>query len=761
MDWLETLYSKRLPQVGEVVSHFLVYFCLTTVAIAQPLLQLYGGGLAAFSAANIEGNAILLFAFLVLLSPPLVLLGGEIVLGAFFPSRQNLVHRLMVASSFFLVSLLFFRSIPIAPWSVSLLFHALISSLLTYVFFAKQQIASWIKLMSPVGIAVLIIFVVSARGLIWVPEIGAAEIESIITPEVVIGTERSDISVALLVLDELPLFALLGPDGTINAERFPGFAELAKISTWYRNDVATSQTTTAAVPSILTGRFPENNEDAPLLVNHPKNLFTLLGGSVSLDVRETVTSMCPRKLCSEAVPLSEPVIEPLNEPVIEPESEAVVRAEKTEQSGLTRAFLRDALVVLGHKLLPVQLRERLPSIDDAWGGFTGSGTPSIPTITVPPASGTTVKPEDVKTLDEEADDVHADGPPLQVKNTRRFIDSVTRSDIPSLHFLHTLLPHRPWSLTADMRTFQNLGLNREIPNDRFSSINEIRVFLQQLIATDSLILDLVTKLKKSANWNRTMLVVTADHGMTLEAGAWKRKMVDSSKPGTLEDLYRVPLFIKYPDQSVGEINDCTASPVDILPTIASAKGISAGWTYDGDDLRTRCIDRPERVALWPGGENIITSGVEALQERADYYSTLVPYEGGIEGASSLAPYGALANVVVPRTASPEVRVLQWSIDQAEQLKNVQSTEFAKIPLEVSGTVVLKNDLPSDAMGLLLIDGKVSGMIAEIGGKKAGAAVAYRSMLTASSLDAGDHVAELAIVTGGPRDPIITIVGLPS
>ena len=176
MDWLETLYSKRLPQVGEVVSHFLVYFCLTTVAIAQPLLQLYGGGLAAFSAANIEGNAILLFAFLVLLSPPLVLLGGEIVLGAFFPSRQNLVHRLMVASSFFLVSLLFFRSIPIAPWSVSLLFHALISSLLTYVFFAKQQIASWIKLMSPVGIAVLIIFVVSARGLIWVPEIGAAEI---------------------------------------------------------------------------------------------------------------------------------------------------------------------------------------------------------------------------------------------------------------------------------------------------------------------------------------------------------------------------------------------------------------------------------------------------------------------------------------------------------------------------------------------------------------------------------------------------------
>jgi hypothetical protein len=95
------------------------------------------------------------------------------------------------------------------------------------------------------------------------------------------------------------------------------------------------------------------------------------------------------------------------------------------------------------------------------------------------------------------------------------------------------------------------------------------------------------------------------------------------------------------------------------------------------------------------------------------------------------------------------------------LKDVQSTEWAKIPLEVSGTIVLKNDLPKDAMGLLLIDGKVSGMIAEIGGQKAGASVSYRSMLTASALDAGDHVAELAIVSGGALKPVITLVGLPS
>ena len=741
--------SKRLPHGREVVSHFLIYFSLTTVAIAQPLLQLYGGGLAVFSSAGIEGYAVLLFAFLVLLCPPVALLSAEVLWGAILPKRRHVAHRILVASSFFLVSLLIFRSIPIGPWLLAVFFHALVAGLLTYVFFSRQQVVSWIKLMSPIGVAVLVIFVISARGLIWVPEIGAADIEITTGSDSVNGTERSDISVALLVFDELPLFALLGPDGNINAERFPGFAELAKVSTWYRNDVATSQTTTAAVPSILTGRFPKNNEDPPLLVNHPKNLFTLLGDTVSMDVREIVTSICPRKLCSKTVAIDGS------------ESTNAETQEEIIRNGLTRGFTRDALVVLGHKLLPKQLRDKLPSTDDAWGGFTNKGTPDVPVTTAPPAVSTTVKLEDVKTRDEEADNWRTNGPPSQVENTRTFIDRVSKAKLPSLHFLHTLLPHRPWSLTADMRTFVNLGLKREIPNNRFSSINETRVFLQQMIATDSLVLDLITKLKKSANWNRTMLVVTADHGITLEAGAWKRAKVDPNKQGTLEDLYRVPLFIKYPDQSVGEINDCTASPVDILPTISAVKGVSAGWVYDGDDLRVRCIDRPKRVILWPGGKSSMSSGVDALQKRADYYSKMVPYEGGIDGASSLAPYGALTNLVVPQTTERDDRISQWSIDQADQLKDVQTTEWAKIPLEVSGKIVLKNDLPKDAMGLLLIDGKVSGMIAEIGGQKAGASVAYRSMLTASALDAGDHVAELAIVTGGALKPVITLVGLPS
>ena len=41
--------------------------------------------------------------------------------------------------------------------------------------------------------------------------------------------------VVLIVLDEFPVDSLLLPDGRIDARRFPGFASLARHSTWFPN----------------------------------------------------------------------------------------------------------------------------------------------------------------------------------------------------------------------------------------------------------------------------------------------------------------------------------------------------------------------------------------------------------------------------------------------------------------------------------------------------------------------------------------------
>ena len=102
--------------------------------------------------------------------------------------------------------------------------------------------------------------------------------------------------VVLIVLDELPAATLMRADGSLNEERFPGFAELASVSTWFRNASSQYNLTHRAVPSILDGRLADG-DDLPTAADHPRNLFTLLGQDVPVHRYESVTDLCPPTVC--------------------------------------------------------------------------------------------------------------------------------------------------------------------------------------------------------------------------------------------------------------------------------------------------------------------------------------------------------------------------------------------------------------------------------------------------------------------------------
>lgn len=106
--------------------------------------------------------------------------------------------------------------------------------------------------------------------------------------------------VVLLILDEFPVDDLLGPDGKIDAARFPNFAALARQSTWFRNAVTTYDSTFKAVPSILDSRLPAPRT-APDVRSHHRtiyHLFDRLGYDV-VDV-ESGTALCPPYICPGA-----------------------------------------------------------------------------------------------------------------------------------------------------------------------------------------------------------------------------------------------------------------------------------------------------------------------------------------------------------------------------------------------------------------------------------------------------------------------------
>ena len=65
----------------------------------------------------------------------------------------------------------------------------------------------------------------------------------------------------MLVLDEFPAVSLLGPDGKIDAVRYPNFARLAATSTWFPNASTVYDSTPKAVPAILDAHPPAQRHE--------------------------------------------------------------------------------------------------------------------------------------------------------------------------------------------------------------------------------------------------------------------------------------------------------------------------------------------------------------------------------------------------------------------------------------------------------------------------------------------------------------------
>jgi hypothetical protein len=106
--------------------------------------------------------------------------------------------------------------------------------------------------------------------------------------------------VVILVFDEFPADTLLGPDGRIDAKRFPNFAALARMSTWFPNGHTIFDSTFSSVPAILDGRLPRPRT-APDVRSHQPSIFHLMDGLGYEIVKvESATAVCPPRICAGA-----------------------------------------------------------------------------------------------------------------------------------------------------------------------------------------------------------------------------------------------------------------------------------------------------------------------------------------------------------------------------------------------------------------------------------------------------------------------------
>ncbi len=503
-------------------------------ALAQPLFDLLGKNAEFFAVRGSTPGDIVLFALVVTFAPALLLLGVELVVAALSDPAAFVLHHVFLGFLGAVFGVQALKRSGVDGTAVLIVGAVLIGVVIALAAWRLPPARSFLTVLAAAPIVFLALFLLDSPTSKLVISSGTAEAAAIRT--------RATTPIVFLLLDEFPVIDLQQADGGIDAKRFPNFAKLAASSTWYRNTTTVSASTTVAVPAILSGQKPKKGA-LPIFRDHPNNLFTLLGKRYRMVVHESQTRLCPQRLCKQ----------------------------KTADAGSRLSSLySDVRVVYLHLIAPPELEQRLPVIDESWGNFGNATEEEAPAAT------------------------DSNGPPKvdlntfylsRVRDFRRFVASFRKpgNGPPTLYFLHDLLPHTPWLYFPDGRAravsrTNAPGRNGELWVNGQLATQAWQRHLLQVGYTDKLLGTFIARLHKVGLWDKALVIVTPDHGVSFRGGDLRRRPTRKN----LAELGFTPLFVKYPGESEGRVVDSRhVSTLDLLPTIADVLGIKIPWHVAG------------------------------------------------------------------------------------------------------------------------------------------------------------------------------------
>ncbi len=632
---------------------------LGAAALTAPLLDLYGRNPEVFVASRTSPTEILVFALVATLAVPVFALAVLALASRLSPRAGAVAYRVLVAMLAVAAGLVVTRKL----FADDNLWAVLVALGIAVGLFAVFRWIEGVLVVFAVALPVALLLFVSTSAtarLIW------TDPDSAVTSSVEVTRPAP---LVLITLDEFPVASIMDEDGTVNEALFPSFARLADEGTWYRNALSNSIATTQSVPAILTGRLG-SKELGPSSVDYPENLFTLLNGTYEMHVIEWVTELCPSDVCPEFA---------------------------GRAPGRFASLLLDAGVVYGHLTLPPAARERLPSIDNTWGGFLGQVEP-LPSVLDVEVPGLPVPPGGVRSA--------------WVSYLQRIINGIDRNSPPTLHFAHLQAPHVPWNINPSGTHYERPEEYTEVEgvvngywqDDPRPALLGFQRHLYQLGFLDTMLGRLFDRLEDVGLWDEAMVVVVADHGASFVPGQHRRWPYEDNR----DDLYRVPLFVKYPGQEKGEMVDSPAFGIDILPTIVDVLGVETDWKFDGMSLLDiPGTDRPHEVIFWCCNRNGASTDLQVLFDQVARNHDWIPDQSSWLGVASVGGYGPLVGRPVEELGVETNPDLRWTLDLGADLGEVdRSSGFVQTLL--TGRVEMPEGVISDEV-VLVLNGTVAGV----------------------------------------------------
>jgi len=519
---------------------------LWTFAVAQPLFDLLKDNPEFFAARGSTGFDIVSFSVLLVVLPPALLLGIELLLGLIRREVRLGAHVFFLAVLAALIAAQALKKSVDASDTLLIVLSLAVGAAIAALWWRAEPVRSFLNVLSPAPLVFLLLFLLSGQisELAFPSEAKARSIG---------GVARAPIVVVLL--DELPSNTLVDANDKLDVKRFPGFGELAKNATWFKNAYTVYDSTERAQPAIMDGDLPAKDRQ-PISSDHPNSIFSLFAKSHRMNVSEEATSVCSSQLCTDTHP---------------DESYGKRISSMSEDLGL----------VWLHVVSPPEIENDLASVSENWGNFGGGGDEET-------ASADPAKRHTRRNLNGG-----------RAIRFQEWIDNIVPGRRPGLNFKHTLMPHVPWQYLPSGKRY------RKVPNDVISGLSnqsfedtgQLNVLLQRHVLqtgfADLELQRLWKRLRSQGLWDDSLIVVAADHGVAFPHARERRRLTRENAA----EIAPVPLLIKAPGQKKAKVDDAWVETIDILPTIFDILNLDPRVKMDGKSAFSEEVQNRDELRI--------------------------------------------------------------------------------------------------------------------------------------------------------------------